>query len=207
MAQSKASSFRWKQRQHRDPYVERAAKEGWRSRAVFKLEQIDQRERLLKHGAVCVDLGAAPGGWSQYASRRVGATGRVVAIDLLAMDPIDGVDFIRGDFASPQGLNTLRETLGEQRVDLVLSDMAPNISGNNAIDSPRSIALAEEALLFAEEILKPGGSFLVKLFQGEGFPEFQARVRPKFRKTKLIKPRASRPESREIYLLARQYRM
>ena len=207
MARSKQSSIRWRQRQDRDPYVERAEREGWRSRAVFKLDQIEQREHILKRGRVCVDLGAAPGGWCQLAARRLGPEGRIIAIDLLKMDPIEGVEFIQADFMTDEALAQLRALLNGRSVDLVISDMAPNISGNPSIDLPRSMGLAEAALMFAEEVLRPNGDFLVKLFQGEGFPEFVDSVRGQFETTKLIKPKASRPASREIYLLARKYRM
>lgn len=205
MSRRTGSSSRWRQRQERDPYVERAVREGWRSRAVFKLEQVQTKERLLRPGMSCVDLGAAPGGWSQYAAKIVGAKGRVLAVDLLPMDPVPGVEFLQGDFTTADTLEKLRDAMGGQLADLVMSDMAPNISGNRAIDQPRSMGLAEEALLFATEVLKPGGSFLIKLFQGEGFQEYVKSVRGRFRTVKLVKPKASRPESREIYLLARNY--
>ncbi|MBN1240673.1 MAG: RlmE family RNA methyltransferase [Gammaproteobacteria bacterium] len=205
MSRRTGSSSRWRQRQERDPYVERAVREGWRSRAVFKLEQVQARERLLKPGMLCIDLGSAPGGWSQYAARIVGPKGKIWAVDLLPMDPVPNVAFVQGDFTSPETLEKLRTAIGGRAADLVMSDMAPNISGNRAIDQPRSMGLAEEALLFATEVLKPGGSFLIKLFQGEGFQEYVKSVRGRFRIVKLVKPKASRPESREIYLLARNY--
>jgi 23S rRNA (uridine2552-2'-O)-methyltransferase len=207
LARNKGSSHRWRQRQTRDPYVEKAVAEGWRSRAAFKLSEIDARERIFKPGAVVVDLGAAPGGWCQVASRRVGARGRVLAIDRLAMDPIDGVEFLQADFLSEQGLDWLREQVGDRAVDIVISDLAPNISGNRAIDQPRSVALVEAAMQFAEEVLKPGGCFLTKLFQGEGQREIELVLRQRFQRLKRFKPKASRPESREIYLLACNYRM
>jgi 23S rRNA (uridine2552-2'-O)-methyltransferase len=207
MSHRTPSSSRWRQRQDKDPFVDRAAREGWRSRAVFKLEEIDRREKLLRRGITCVDLGAAPGAWSQYAAAKVGSAGRVLAVDLLPMDPIAGVEFVAGDFTAPEVVERLRAALGGRGLDLVMSDMAPNLSGNSAIDLPRHIGLADEALLFAEASLRPGGDFLIKLFQGEGFDEFVHRVRPRFRKTRLIKPKASRAESREIYLLARQHGM
>jgi 23S rRNA (uridine2552-2'-O)-methyltransferase len=206
MSRRSASSTRWRKRQEKDPYVERAAREGWRSRAVFKLDEINTREHLFRRGMVCVDLGAAPGGWSQYAAREVGPSGKVWAVDLLPMEAIEGVEFLHGDFTQPEVLSELRATVPEG-VDLVMSDMAPNLSGTSAIDLPRHMALAEEALLFADEVLNRGGDFLVKLFQGEGFEEFVGKVRPKFAKTRLIKPKASRAESREIYLLARRHGM
>jgi 23S rRNA (uridine2552-2'-O)-methyltransferase len=156
---------------------------------------------------VVVDLGAAPGGWSQYAARKTGPGGRVVAIDLLPMEPIPDVEFLEADFTADSTLESLREALGGQQVGLVMSDMAPNISGNAAIDQPRSMGLAELAIEFAAEALAPGGDFLVKLFQGEGFMEFVADARRRFERVKLVKPKASRSQSRETYLLARQYRI
>jgi len=207
MSRRGGSSSRWKQRQERDPYVERAVKEGWRSRAAFKLAQIHEKERLLRPGMGVVDLGASPGGWSQYAARIVGRKGRIWAIDLLPMEPIPGVEFVLGDFTEPAVLEALKTAIGNEKADLVMSDMAPNISGTRAVDQPRSMGLAEEALWFATEVLTPGGTFLVKLFQGEGFPEFVQRAREEFRTVRLVKPKASRPESREIYMLARNYGM
>jgi 23S rRNA (uridine2552-2'-O)-methyltransferase len=207
MPRRTGSSQRWRQRQERDVYVEQATRAGWRSRAVFKLEQIQAKERLLRSGTVCVDLGAAPGSWSQLAAQLVGPSGRVVAVDLLPMDPIPGVDFLEGDFTAPETLEALRRVIGPAPVDLVMSDMAPNISGNRAMDQPRSMALLDEALLFAREVLKPGGDFLVKAFQGEGIDVFTRELREHFKTVKTIKPKASRAESREIYLLARSFGM
>jgi len=205
MSRRSASSSRWRKRQERDPYVERAAREGYRSRAAFKLEEIDRREKLFRRGLVCVDLGAAPGSWSQYAARKVGPSGRVIAVDVLPMEPLARVTLLRGDFTDAAVREALRIELGERGADLVLSDMAPNLSGTSAIDQPRQLALAGEALALAEEALNPGGGFLVKLFQGEEFDEFVRDVRAVFRRTKLVKPKSSRAESREIYLLARQH--
>jgi 23S rRNA (uridine2552-2'-O)-methyltransferase len=196
---NKASSQRWRNRQDRDPFVERAVQEGWRSRAVFKLEEIDRRERLLRGVSCCVDLGAAPGSWSQYVARKLHGAGRVVAVDLLPMDPLPGVEFLLGDFREPAVWAELHTRLGEARPDLVISDMAPNLSGNSAIDQPRSMALADDVVMFCDE--------LIKLFQGEGFPEFVESLKARFAKVKLIKPKASRAASREIYLLARHMRM
>jgi 23S rRNA (uridine2552-2'-O)-methyltransferase len=207
MPRRTGSSQRWRARQERDVYVEQAVRGGWRARAVFKLEQIQSKERLLKPGSVCVDLGSAPGSWSQLAVRLVGSTGRVVAIDLLPMDAIAGVDFLQGDFTDADTVTKLKEMLGGAEVDLVMSDMAPNITGNRAIDQPRSLLLLEEALLFATEVLKPGGDLLVKAFQGEGIDSFTRDLKRHFATVKTIKPKASRPESREIYLLARTYGM
>jgi 23S rRNA (uridine2552-2'-O)-methyltransferase len=207
MPRRTGSSQRWRQRQERDIYVEQANRSGWRSRAVFKLEQIQAKERLLRSGAVCVDLGSAPGGWSQLAARLVGSAGRVIAIDLLPMEPIPGVEFLHGDFTAPETLQALRNLVGGKPVDLVMSDMAPNISGNRVIDQPRSLALLDEALLFAREVLRPGGDFLVKAFQGEGIDVFTRELKEHFKTVKTLKPKASRPESREIYLLARSFGM
>jgi 23S rRNA (uridine2552-2'-O)-methyltransferase len=207
MPRRTGSSQRWRQRQERDIYVEHAVRDGWRARAVFKLEQIQTKERLLRSGTVCVDLGSAPGSWSQLAVKLVGPTGRVVAIDLLPMEPIPGVEFLEGDFTAPETLQALRNLVGPKPVDLVMSDMAPNISGNRSTDQPRSMALLDEALLFAKEVLRPGGDLLVKAFQGEGIDVFTRELRESFETVKTIKPKASRSESREIYLLARSFGM
>jgi 23S rRNA (uridine2552-2'-O)-methyltransferase len=207
MPRRTGSSQRWRQRQERDIYVDQASRAGWRSRAVFKLEQINAKERLLQPGTVCVDLGAAPGSWSQLAARLVQPGGRVIAVDILPMDEIPGVDFLQGDFSTAATVDALRERVGSTRVDLVMSDMAPNISGNRSIDQPRTLALLEEALLFATEVLRPGGAFLCKAFQGEGIDAFTRELRARFKTVKTIKPKASRPESREIYLLARSFGM
>ena len=185
--------------------MQRAAREHWRSRAVFKLEQIQTKTRVLRAGLRCIDLGAAPGGWSQLAAQIVGPKGHVVAVDLAPMAPIEGVEIIQGDFAASPTLARMIEALGGGKADLVMSDVAPNITGNRAVDQPRAMNLAEEALALCETVLRPGGSFLVKLFQGEGFESFVETVRTQFQKVSLIKPKASRPESREIYLLARNY--
>jgi 23S rRNA (uridine2552-2'-O)-methyltransferase len=207
MAPKPGSSGRWLRRQERDPYVEQAAREGWRSRAVFKLRQIQEKEKILRPGMRCLDLGASPGGWSQFAVQIVGPRGHVWALDLLPMEPIAGVACIQGDFNDAVTLNALREALGAEKLDLVMSDLAPNISGNRAVDQPRSMQLAEDALALAGEVLRAGGDFLVKVFQGEGSDEFARHLRTRFLKVRALKPRASRPESREIYLLARNYRM
>jgi 23S rRNA (uridine2552-2'-O)-methyltransferase len=207
MPRRTGSSQRWRQRQERDIYVEQAGRGGWRSRAVFKLEQIQAKERLLRAGTVCVDLGSAPGSWSQLAARLVGPSGRVIAVDLLPMEPLTGVEFLQGDFTAPETLAALRNLVGTKPIDLVMSDMAPNISGNRVMDQPRSMALLDEALLFAREVLRPGGDFLVKAFQGEGIDAFTRELKGHFRTVKTLKPKASRPESREIYLLARSFGM
>ncbi|MCZ0953259.1 MAG: RlmE family RNA methyltransferase [Rhodospirillaceae bacterium] len=187
--------------------MSRAAREGWRSRAVFKLEQIDTRERLFGMGMSCVDLGACPGSWSQYAVGKVGSTGRVLAVDLQPMDPIRGVFFLQGDFTEAATREQIVAALDGSRADLVMSDMAPNITGYREVDQPRAMHLAEEALEFTTDVLERRGSFLVKLFQGEGFDELVNRARRRFGRVRTIKPKASRPESREMYLLARNHGM
>ena len=207
MPRRTGSSQRWRQRQERDIYVEQATRAGWRSRAVFKHEQIQDKERLLKPGAICVDLGSAPGSWSQLAVRLVGSTGRVIAIDLLPMEPIPGVEFLQGDFTAPETLESFRNLVGPKPVDLVMSDMAPSMSGNRTIDQPRSLALLDEAFAFAREVLKPGGDLLFKAFQGEGIDALTRDLKRDFKTVKTLKPKASRPESREIYLLARSFGM
>jgi 23S rRNA (uridine2552-2'-O)-methyltransferase len=207
MPRRTGSSQRWRQRQERDIYVEQAERGGWRSRAVFKLEQIQAKERLLRPGTVCVDLGSAPGSWSQLAARIVGPSGRVIAVDLLPMEPLPGVELLQGDFTTPETLEALRNLVGGKPIDLVMSDMAPNLSGNRVMDQPRSMALLDEALLFAREVLRPGGDFLVKAFQGEGIDAFTRELKGHFKTVKTLKPKASRPESREIYLLARSFGM
>ena len=207
MPRRTGSSQRWRQRQERDIYVEQANRDGWRSRAVFKLEQIQDKERLLKPGSTCVDLGSAPGSWSQLAVRLVGPTGRVIAIDLLPMEPIPGVEFVEGDFTAPETLQALRNLVGSKPVDLVMSDMAPNMSGNRAIDQPRSLGLLDEAVAFAREVLRPGGDLLLKAFQGAGIDALTRELKRDFRTVKTLKPKASRSESREIYLLARSFGM
>jgi 23S rRNA (uridine2552-2'-O)-methyltransferase len=207
MTRRSRSSGRWLKEHFADPYVQRAQGEGWRSRAVFKLEEIDRREKLLRPGTVCVDLGAAPGAWSQYAARRLGPGARVVATDILPMSELPGVEFVQGDFREAEVFQRLLSLLPEREVDLVLSDMAPNLSGVDAIDQPRSLELAELALDMARRVLKPGGDALIKLFQGAGFAELVQGVRGTFGRVKLVKPQASRDRSPEIYLLARQFRL
>jgi 23S rRNA (uridine2552-2'-O)-methyltransferase len=207
MPKRSKSSARWLAEHASDEYVKRAHKEGWRSRAVFKLEQIQESERILRPGMRCVDLGAAPGGWSQYAARIIGGSGRVVASDLLPMDAIVGVDFVQGDFREEGVLEELLRVVGSSKVDLVLSDMAPNMAGIDSIDQPRCMYLAELALEFADRVLSPGGDILVKLFQGAGFDETIKETRRKFRRVVTKKPKASRTRSSEIYLLARQFGM
>jgi 23S rRNA (uridine2552-2'-O)-methyltransferase len=206
MPKRSKSSSRWLAEHANDEFVKRAQKEGWRSRAVFKLAQIQASERLLRPGMRCVDLGAAPGGWSQYAARIIGP-GRIVATDILAMDPIPGVDFVQGDFREEAVLEQVLQCLGADKVDLVLSDMAPNMAGIDAVDQPRSMHLAELALEFADRVLAPGGDLLVKLFQGAGFDQIIKDTRSRYGRVMTKKPKASRSRSSEIYLLARQFGM
>ena len=201
-----ASSRQWLRRHVSDPYVQRSKKEGYRSRAAYKLIEIDDRDRILAPGAVVVDLGAAPGGWTQVSVKRAGPKGRVVAIDLLEMEPVAGATFLRGDFAGPAGLAAVEAALAGAKADAVLSDMSPNISGITITDQARSMALAELARDFALAHLKPGGAFLVKLFQGAGYEEFHRSLRAAFAKVVVRKPDASRGESAELYLLARGLR-
>lgn len=193
----------WLREHASDRFVQRAKAEGWRSRAVFKLEEIDRRERLLRPGQLCIDLGAAPGAWSQYARRRVGREGRVLAIDLIAMAEVPGVEFIQGDFREEEVLRALLERVPERGADVILSDMAPSLSGIDAVDQPRSMHLAELALDLAGRVLKPRGSALIKLFQGSGFRELVLDARGRFETVKLLKPQASRARSAEVYLLAK----
>jgi len=207
MTRRTKSSDRWLREHFSDPFVKRAKAEGWRSRAVYKLEEIDRGARLFRPGMVVLDLGAAPGAWSQYARRRLGEAGRVLASDILPMDALAGVEFLQGDFREAAVLDALKATLGAARVDVLLSDMAPNMSGMDAIDAPRSFYLADLALELAPAVLKPGGVALIKLLQGAGFQEFVAAARREFKQIKLLKPEASRSRSPETYLLASGRRM
>jgi 23S rRNA (uridine2552-2'-O)-methyltransferase len=207
MARRSKSSDRWLKEHFRDPYVQKAQSGGWRSRAVFKLEELDQRERLLKPGSVCLDLGAAPGAWSQYARARIGPRGRVIATDILAMEPLSGVEFVQGDFREPQVFEQVLSLLPQGQVDVVLSDMAPAFSGIDAVDQPRSMHLAELGLDMARRVLKPGGDALIKVFQGSGFEELVRGVRGEFTQVRVVKPKASRARSPEMYLLALKFRL
>ena len=207
MSRRSRASGHWRRQQCTDAFVARAGREGWRSRSVYKLEQIDARARLLRKGMICVDLGACPGGWSQYAAVRIGSTGRLLAVDLQPMDPIRGVCFIQGDFTEADVRERVIGALNGSSPGLVMSDMAPNITGYREVDQPRAMHLAEEALDFACDVLERKGSFLVKLFQGEGFEAFVECTRKRFGSVRTIKPKASRPESREMYLLARNHGM
>ena len=205
MSKPRRSSGSWRERQERDPFVQRARREGWRSRAVFKLEEIDRREKLLRPDMVCVDLGAAPGGWSQYVSAKLSGRARIIATDLLPMDALPDVEFLQGDFREDEVFESLLEAVGEFGADLVMSDMAPNITGTKVVDQPRSMYLAELALDMARRVLKPGGNFVCKVFQGEGFDEFVRDARNSFERVRVIKPEASRSASREVYLVARNF--
>lgn len=189
-----------------DPYVQKAKAEGWRSRAVFKLSEIDARDKLLKPGMTVVDLGAAPGSWSQYAARRIAPSGRLIALDLLEMAPLPGVDVIQGDFRDDAVLRELEALLGGRAVDLVLSDMAPNISGIAISDQVRAQHLAELAFDFARQHLRPGGDMLIKVFQGSGFDELRQLAREMFDIVQVRKPAASRDRSPEMFLLGRKKR-
>ena len=189
-----------------DPFVQLAKKEGWRSRAAFKLMEIDDKDKLLRPGEVVVDLGATPGGWSQVATQRVGSGGMVLALDLLEMVPIHGVHFIQGDFREDEVLQQLEALLGDRRVGLVMSDMAPNMSGVPLVDQARIMYLAELGLEFSRQHLKPDGAFLVKVFQGSDFEGFVKAMRETFRTVVVRKPEASRDRSAEIYLLGRTLR-
>lgn len=196
------SSKRWLSEHFNDDYVKRAQKEGLRSRAVFKLKELDERYRLFKPGMIVVDLGAAPGGWSEYALSRIGKNGKVVALDILPMQAIAGVNFIQGDFREDDVLAQLLLIIGTEKAQVVLSDMAPNMSGSKAVDQPRAMHLAELALDAARKLLATGGTFVIKLFHGEGFDAFVREVRQHFAAVAVKKPDASRARSREVYLLA-----
>jgi 23S rRNA (uridine2552-2'-O)-methyltransferase len=202
MARSK-SSRRWLAEHFDDPYVKQAQQQGLRSRAAFKLLELQEKHQLIRRGMTVIDLGAAPGGWCQVARPLVGPEGRVIALDILAMEPLDGVEFIHGDFTEDEPLQRLAGLLGGTGADLVLSDMAPNISGMATVDQAKAMYLAELALEFARAHLKPGGDLVVKLFQGSDFDSYVREVRSLFARVQVIKPRASRPRSKEVYLLAR----
>lgn len=205
MARSK-SSGRWLQRHVNDPYVKQAQKEGYRSRAAYKLLQLNEKDHLIRPGMLVVDLGAAPGGWSQVAARLVGRKGRVVATDILPMDAVPNVEFIQGDFADEAVLAKVLEALGGQKPDVIICDIAPNLSGIDSVDQARSMYLVELALDMVRQTLKSGGSFLTKVFQGAGSEEYLREVRKSFGKVSVRKPEASRPKSREVYFVARDFK-
>ena len=207
MNKTRGTGLSWKERQERDPYVQQARRDGWRSRAVYKLEQIDQKERILKPDITCVDLGAAPGSWSQYVTEKLKGRVRVIAVDLLPMDVLPSVEFIQGDIRDDAVLASLRAAIGDAGANLVMSDLAPNISGTRTVDQPRSMYLAELALDLCQQVLAKRGDFICKLFQGEGIDQYIADARAVFSRVKVIKPKASRPGSREVYLVARNYQL
>ena len=201
MAKSKSSKG-WLKEHFDDEYVRRSQQDGYRSRAIYKLIEIDEKDRLVKPGMTIIDLGAAPGGWSEYCVKKMGRNGTVIALDILPMEPIDGVTIIQGDFREDAVFEELMTEIGENRADLVISDMAPNISGMGSVDMPRAYYLCELALDLARQVLKPGGGLLVKLFQGEGFEAYNKELKSSFSKVVMRKPKASRARSREIYALA-----
>ena len=205
MARSKSSN-QWMQEHFDDEYVKRAMSEGYRSRSTFKLIEIQEKDRIIKTGMNIIDLGAAPGGWSEYARGIIGKKNKVIALDLLEIEPIEGVDFIQGDFREDEVLDELYKVLNGAPVDLVMSDMAPNISGNKEIDQPRIIYLADLALDTAKKVLTKGGTFLIKMFQGAGFDEYKREVDTCFSRVVIRKPKASRARSKEVYILAKGFK-
>lgn len=205
MARSK-SSRRWLEEHVNDPYVKRAQKEGYRCRASYKLLELNERDKLIRPGMLIMDLGSAPGGWSQVAGRLVGDKGRVLASDILPMDSLDNVEFIQGDFTEDAVFNQLLSLLNGDRPDLIISDMSPNMSGIDAVDQASSMYLVELALDMARQVLKPNGNFVTKIFQGEGSDEYLREVRTSFDKVMVRKPEASRPRSREVYLVAKGFK-
>ncbi len=205
MSRSKSSS-QWLQEHHGDKYVKQSKGDGYRSRASYKLIELDNKDKLFKSGMTVVDLGAAPGGWSQVAAERVGDKGRVVASDILPMDSMAGVEFVQGDFTEEAVLAEVMRALGDAPADLVISDMAPNMSGMAAVDQPAAMYLVELALDMARQVLKPGGNFIAKVFQGEGFDEYLKEMRQSFKTVVTRKPDASRARSREVYLLGKGFK-
>ncbi len=202
MARSKSSDG-WLKEHFNDQYVQKAKQEGWRSRAVYKLQEIDQKDHVFKPGMCVVDLGAAPGGWSQWASHKLGQKGEVFALDILPVEPCAGVTFIQGDFREEDVYNRLLDALSGRSVDVVMSDMAPNMSGNKGVDIPRAMYLVELCVDLADQVLKTQGDLLMKVFQGEGYEQLLKSLRVRYHKVVTRKPSASRSRSREIYLLAR----
>ena len=205
MARSKSSS-QWLQEHFKDKYVLQSQQDGYRSRAAYKLLQIQEKDKLIKPGMNIVDLGSAPGGWSQVARQFIGSQGKVVAVDILPMEQLAQVEFIQGDFQEQSVLNELLRVLNNEPVDLVISDMAPNITGIKAVDQPKSIYLLELAIELADQVLKPGGSLLMKVFQGEGFQPLLVELRKRYQKVISRKPEASRSRSAEVYLLAKGFK-
>lgn len=205
MARSKSSN-RWLDEHVNDPYVKKAQIDGYRARAAYKLIELNEKDKLIRPGMLVMDLGSAPGSWSQIAGRLVGVKGRVIASDILSMDSLEHVDFIQGDFTEESVFNQIMETIGDRRVDVVISDMAPNISGVDAVDQASSIYLVELALDMARRVLKPKGDFVAKVFQGEGSDDYIKDVRTSFEKVMIRKPDASRPRSREVYVVAKGFK-
>ncbi|UTV98844.1 23S rRNA (uridine(2552)-2'-O)-methyltransferase RlmE [Marinomonas rhizomae] len=205
MARSKSSN-NWMKEHFDDPYVKKSQQDGYRSRASYKLIEINDKDKLFKPAMRVVDLGAAPGGWSQVAAKLVGDNGTIVASDILEMSPLPGVSFVQGDFTEQEVYEAILAEIGDQKADLVISDMAPNMSGNSSSDQPQAMYLVELALDMAAQVLRPGGNFLVKVFQGEGFEEYLKTMRAQFESVVTRKPDASRARSREVYLLGRQYK-
>lgn len=205
MARSK-SSHRWLKEHFADPYVKRAQREGYRSRAAYKLLELQEKDRLFKQGIIVVDLGAAPGGWSQVAAQLIAPTGHLYALDILPMEELAGVEFLQGDFREAPILQTLLERMQGAHADIVMSDMAPNMSGMSGVDQPRMMYLAELALDLCQQILRPEGTFLLKLFQGEGFDAFLRTLRQNFKQITVRKPQASKSRSAEVYLVAKGFR-
>ena len=206
MVQRSKSSANWLREHFNDPFVKQAQKDGYRSRASYKLLEIQEKDRLIRPGMSVIDLGAAPGGWSQVTSRLIGGQGRLIASDILEMDSIPDVTFIQGDFTQDEVLQQILQAVGDSHVDLVISDMAPNMSGTPAVDMPRAMFLCELALDLATRVLRPGGVFLIKIFQGEGFDMYLKDVRSKFDKVQMRKPSSSRDRSREQYLLGKGFK-
>lgn len=205
MARSK-SSGRWLDEHFNDQYVKKSQQDGYRSRASYKLLELQDKDKLFKSGMSVLDLGSAPGGWSQVAVELVGDKGRVVASDILPMEPIAGVDFVEGDFTEMEVYDQIINVLGEDKVDLVISDMAPNMSGVSAVDQPKAMYLVELAVDMADQILKPGGALIAKVFHGDGFDELLKTTRSKFKKVQIRKPDASRARSKEQYLVAKDFK-
>jgi len=205
VARSKSSNH-WLNEHFNDAFVKQSQKDGYRSRAVYKLKEIDEKDHLLKPGSIVIDLGAAPGSWCEYVVRRLKGRGRVIALDILPMEPMDGVEIITGDFLENEVFEQLLNSLGNDRPDLVICDMAPNMSGQQAVDIPRAMYMAELALDLSTQVLKPGGGLLVKLFQGEGFDAYIRLMRGHFSRVVMRKPKASRARSKEVYGLATGFR-
>lgn len=206
MAKKRPSSKAWLKEHRDDPYVQQALRDGYRSRACYKLLELQEKDRLLRTGMTVLDLGSAPGGWSQVAVARVGSSGLVIASDILPMEELTGVTFIEGDFTEEAVLQRIVDAIAGKPVDVVISDMAPNMSGVVAVDQPRAIYLAELALEMAQQVLAPGGAFVAKVFQGEGFDQVFQQAKGAFHKVLTRKPKASRPRSREVYLVAKDFR-